>query len=397
MKELTIEEKAKAYDEALERASKLRFQNPFDTVSQMMEHVFPELKESDDEIIRKELLSFCQNRADNYPNDPKYANIGNWIAWLAKQGKSNPYSGVSFEYNGNIWGMCARDNGVDIGLNGELIQHVNIEKQNEKKHLDISESIEKTVSDAQPTFDFNIGVSDECLYDEAISDNESKPKFKVGDFIANDYCFGKVIEITNDAYLLDTGQGIPFSCEHNAHLWTITDAKDGDVLCYKDEISLYKYDIKDWSGTSFGGFVYYCCYDGKRFITDSFYSLTEQDKTDIHPATKEQCDLLFQKMKEAGYEWDAEKKELKEIEQNLASSEKVSKDDTLLDLLNKMPSCITVDGIDYHFVMKKTIAYMAFYEGEGEGSGKVIFWTAGDPIELLTAMLNKLKEEGLLE
>ena len=29
------------------------------------------------------------------------------------------------------------------------------------------------------------------------------------------------------------------------------------------------------------------------------------------PATKEQRDLLFQKMKEAGYEWDAEKKELK--------------------------------------------------------------------------------------
>ena len=31
------------------------------------------------------------------------------------------------------------------------------------------------------------------------------------------------------------------------------------------------------------------------------------------PATKEQRDLLFAKMKEAGYEWDAEKKELKKI------------------------------------------------------------------------------------
>ena len=35
----------------------------------------------------------------------------------------------------------------------------------------------------------------------------------------------------------------------------------------------------------------------------------------IFPATKEQCDFLFQEMKEAGYEWDAEKKELKKIEQ----------------------------------------------------------------------------------
>ena len=94
---------------------------------------------------------------------------------------------------------------------------------------------------------------------------------------------------------------------------------------------------------------------------------------------------------------DAEKKELKKIEQKLANSTKTCKDDTLLDLLQKMPSCITVDGIDYHFVMKKTIAFMAFYEGEGEGSGKVIFWMAGDPVDLLTEMLEKLKEKGLLE
>ena len=82
----------------------------------------------------------------------------------------------------------------------------------------------------------------------------------------------------------------------------------------------------------------------------------------------------------------------------LASSENIGKNDTLLDLLQKMPSCITVDDIDYHFVLKKTIAYMAFYEGEGEeGRDKIIFWMAGDPIVLLTAMLEKLKEEGLLE
>ena len=36
----------------------------------------------------------------------------------------------------------------------------------------------------------------------------------------------------------------------------------------------------------------------------------------VNPATKEQCNLLFQKMHEAGYEWwDAKKKELRKIEQ----------------------------------------------------------------------------------
>ena len=33
-----------------------------------------------------------------------------------------------------------------------------------------------------------------------------------------------------------------------------------------------------------------------------------------YPATKEQRDLLFRKMKEAGYEWDADKKELRKIQ-----------------------------------------------------------------------------------
>ncbi len=89
-------------------------------------------------------------------------------------------------------------------------------------------------------------------------------------------------------------------------MWSIKDAKNGDVICYKDEISLYKHDIKNCikEKTTFGGFVYHCCYDSKRFIMDSLYSLTEQDKTDIHPATKEQRNLLFQKMKEAGYKWN---------------------------------------------------------------------------------------------
>ena len=92
----------------------------------------------------------------------------------------------------------------------------------------------------------------------------------------------------------------------------------------------------------------------------------------------------------------------KQGEQNLASSAKISKnEDTFLDLLQKMPSCITVDGIDYHFVMKKTsiyIAYYACYKGNGEeGRGNAIFGiTAHSPIDLLTEMLEILKEKGLL-
>jgi len=99
---------------------------------------------------------------------------------------------------------------------------------------------------------------------------------------------------------------------------------------------------------------------------------------------------------------DAEKKELKKIEQKLANSTKTCKNDTLLGLLQKMPSCITVDGVDYYFVMKKTsiyIAYYACYKGNGEeGLCHGIFGiTAHSPIDLLTEMLEILKEKGLLK
>ena len=37
------------YNEALKRALKLRVQNPFDTVGEMVEYIFPDLQESGDD------------------------------------------------------------------------------------------------------------------------------------------------------------------------------------------------------------------------------------------------------------------------------------------------------------------------------------------------------------
>ncbi len=85
---MTQEEKARAYDEALSRASKLRVQNPFDTVSQMMEHVFPELAESDDERIRKQLICGMNALKDQKNETFAAIPIDDCITWLEKQGKN---------------------------------------------------------------------------------------------------------------------------------------------------------------------------------------------------------------------------------------------------------------------------------------------------------------------
>jgi len=76
---MTTEEKAKAYDEALERAKEINNEQraqPFN----VMTRVFPELKESNDERIRKEIISFLEGFYANRNKD-------RWIAWLEKQGE----------------------------------------------------------------------------------------------------------------------------------------------------------------------------------------------------------------------------------------------------------------------------------------------------------------------
>ena len=93
------------------------------------------------------------------------------------------------------------------------------------------------------------------------------------------------------------------------HLWTIQDARDGDVIFYDEGwICIFKCIHGIWYSS-------YC------FITDDgeFHTGYERHAVDstihgnAHPATKEQRDLLFQKIKEAGYEWDTDKKELKKL------------------------------------------------------------------------------------
>ena len=111
--------------------------------------------------------------------------------------------------------------------------------------------------------------------------------------------------------------------ENNYHLWTLEDAKDGDVLSFNDghgndSIELIKSitgkKIEFWFCLTNGN--YYEVFDG---ITPYTNLVSRKDAT---PATKEQRDLLFRKMNEAGYEWDAEKKELKKTQRRISAEAK---------------------------------------------------------------------------
>ena len=86
MKELSIEEKAKRYDEAIERAKSL-IDFCSDSELKTLEYVFHELKESEDEKIRKELIrAFNSLNTLETWNGIKRTDI---LTWLEKQGDTN--------------------------------------------------------------------------------------------------------------------------------------------------------------------------------------------------------------------------------------------------------------------------------------------------------------------
>jgi hypothetical protein len=149
-------------------------------------------------------------------------------------------------------------------------------------------------------------------FDEQNPAVKVEPMFRVGDWIVSNeklYVYQieeinefvvKVREINGETFVVNV------NCLKDAHLWSIKDAKDGDVLIDKD-INV----IGIFEG------VEGMCWHSKFYysnVTKEFYGIEyggSHQKEFAKPATKEQRDMLFQKMKEAGYEWDAEKKELK--------------------------------------------------------------------------------------
>ena len=81
---MTTEEKAKAYDEALEIAKGIHSFSSDIAEIKRMEQIFPELAESEDERTRKDIIHFVQSRLAGFPECERF------VAWLEKQGKQKP-------------------------------------------------------------------------------------------------------------------------------------------------------------------------------------------------------------------------------------------------------------------------------------------------------------------
>lgn len=246
--------------------------------------------ESEDERIRKEIIEMVRNWASvHYITKEQFSER---MTWLEKQGEPNPYSGVSFKYNGHTWGMCARDNGVEILVDGEIKGRIFLDNEPQGKS------------------------ALEAIKEEKV-DNE--PKFKVGDWVVNK--FGDSFHIDSldkKNYQVSDGKGnynyFPISQQDKMHLWTIKDGKDGDVLANDLYILILKELVYDWSS------------NGTPYSVKAYCGIKPNGNFEIgkdnwcfcgtlylRPATKEQRDTLERVMTNAGYRWNKEELKLEKI------------------------------------------------------------------------------------
>lgn len=238
------------------------------------EKYFPELKESEDE--RTQLTEFLKDLIDKGASD-RYGrkDFERWKFWLERQGETFTKKDVDDAY---VEGMA-------------LAKH-ELEKQGEQKPAD-----------------------------------KVEPKFHKGDFVVDKD--GRIFQIER---IEKDFSHITYACslienpifwflylEREIRKWTIQDAKDGDVLvtplpkeCEAGvQIFLFKEINSRWYAKNCVEF--YCRVCQGVFKKPNETVFMGKASGTFYPATKEQRDVFFAKMREAGYEWDAKKLELKKI------------------------------------------------------------------------------------
>ena len=217
-----------------------------DITRENLEYIFPELRESEDEKIKKYIIKHFQEHLKT-------------VREFSSKGTVAPFSSEEIKM-----------------LEASVAW---LEKQGEQKPAD----------EVEPKF--RIG--------DWIVDEQNKELFYVNKILSKFY---EIVDIEGDKY------HIPHHIISEYYrLWSIADAKDGDVLVDEDNnIGIYHEEKAD---SDWESYTYLGCDNYLHGGSIGGY----HNSRNTHPATKEQSELLFQKMIEAGYEWNGDTHTLTKI------------------------------------------------------------------------------------
>ena len=320
---LTNEEKLRAYDEALERARKV-YLTGLDENKKSAKYIFPELERYEDEKLKEELIGY-------FTNGKEYLSLCSFdkrsiLDWLGRQVTYNEekmLTGAKKTVAQTIMDYLDRNSTTGKCLDGvecEDLENAVVGSDWGKVYNYMKEKLELLPCDQckkeHPSHSCqDITSLGRCAL--GLKDEKPKTKFSVGQWVfiekAEDCRRGpfKIVSIDGDGYHFDPEEyHIVLSplTESMFVPWTIEDAEPGCILAFGNEISIFRGRMISCPDgkAKFGGLEYYVCYDSNndRLITDSFYSLTEQDIAEIHPATIDQRGLLYRKIEEFGFQWD---------------------------------------------------------------------------------------------
>lgn len=319
------------YKEALDRAKKLKENSDSTAVINGCEQIFPELQGNEDEKMRKWIINVIRYHMNyNLKNETtlhlEYKKKSEKaIAWLEKQGKTNIKNDNPFKIESDKFYFCIKDyfaGGCYRSKKGDIVLAKNGMNMMGLSPKEASEYF-------MPTNPFNEDVVDwfKKQREETVDiANKIRPKFDIGDWITCPELpsvppMVHVINIEDGLYELEDVYGTKKRStighvESIYYHWTIKDAKEGDVLYYEDSDSLKIFIYQ------FGKVHYYCCLTNNVFVSHSYYFSVEKDiLSRIRPANAEQRNFLFARMKEEGYRWDEDKKEVIRYERFVSRTE----------------------------------------------------------------------------
>lgn len=289
MKELSIEQKAKLYDEAINIAkSKIKNDKDHILYEEDIIEIFSELKEKTDEEMIQKLIAVIHL----YYGEGVNVERDECLEWLEKQSKNKPIERKEFI-------------SIPFGaFDSELIEEM----------LTIPDGCVATIEGNIIHIKREYKTTTEAIKKEKVDNsNKIEPKFHKDDWVVRkdgkNFCngskFAKITKIDRTIYQIDCDRWL---YEDEIRRWTLYDAKDGDILSSSnDKAFIYNGNFDSYNVGA------YCGLDvlNNFVIADSRCNWTSN--CNIKPATEKECKALFDEMTFFNYVWHPETKKLNRL------------------------------------------------------------------------------------